>query len=64
MSLSKIPKAMGIINLCKGFHPYFFYDLNYEGEMIAKKYFDIASMNDNTKNDFEKWYLEKKKKML
>ena len=24
MGLSKIPKAMGIPDLCKGFHPYFF----------------------------------------
>ena len=30
MRLSAIPKAMGIPDLCKGFHPYFFYDLNYE----------------------------------
>ena len=35
MRLASIPKAMGISDLCKGFHPYFFffffYDLNYVG---------------------------------
>ena len=34
MPLSAIPKAMGLKNLCKGFHPYFFYDLKYEGEIF------------------------------
>ena len=61
MRLSAIPKAMGIPDLCKGFHPYFFYDLNYEGEMIDKKYFDMSNMDEKTKTEFEKWYLEKSK---
>jgi hypothetical protein len=29
MSLKKFPDALGIPNICKGFHPYLFYDLNY-----------------------------------
>ena len=62
MRLSAIPKAMGIPDLCKGFHPYFFYDLNYEGKMIDKKYFDMVNMDEKTKIDFEKWYIEKSKK--
>ena len=40
MRLAAIPKAMGIQDLCKGFHPYFFYNLNYKGKMIDKKFFD------------------------
>ena len=59
MKLSAIPKAMWIPDLCKGFHPYFFYDLNYEGQMIDKKFFDVDNMDEKTKNGFEKWYLEK-----
>ena len=61
MGLAKIPKAMGIPDLCKGYHPYFFYDLNYVGELIDKKYFDVDNMSEEKKNDFEKWYLEKSK---
>ena len=60
MRLSAIPKAMGIPDLCKGFHPYFFYDLNYKGKMIDKKFFDEKNMDEKTKNEFEKWYIEKK----
>ena len=59
MKLSAIPKAIGIPDLCKDFHPYFFYDLNYEGQMIDKKFFDVDNMDEKTKNEFEKWYLEK-----
>ena len=59
MKLSAIPKAMGISNLCKGFHPYFFYDLGYEGVIVDKNFFDIDNMDEKTKIDFEKWYLEK-----
>ena len=33
MRLSKIPEAMGIPNLAKGYHPYHFTDLNYVGPM-------------------------------
>ena len=29
--------------------------------MIDKKYFDVSNMDEKTKNDFEKWYLEKSK---
>ena len=62
MRLSSILKAMGITDLCKGFHPYFFYDLNYEGPMIDEKFFDKKNMDEKTKIEFEKWYIEKSKK--
>ena len=50
MKLSAIPKAMGISNLCKGFHPYFFYDLDYEGVIVDKIFFDIDNMDEKPKN--------------
>ena len=62
MRLASIPKAMGISDLCKGFHPYFFYDLNYVGEMIDEKFFDTKNMDEKTKDEFKKWYDEKSKK--
>ena len=62
MRLSSIPKAMGITDLCKGFHPYFFYDLNYEGSMIDEKFFDKKNMDEKIIIEFEKWYIEKSKK--
>ena len=39
LSLKKLPKMLGLeLNCEKGFHPYYFYDLNYVGEIVDKKY--------------------------
>ena len=39
----------------KGFHPYF-YDLNYVGDIVDKKYFNVCRMTFEEKVDFDKWY--------
>jgi hypothetical protein len=43
MRLSKVPEAMGIKNLAKGYHPYHFTDLNYVGPMVGLEYFHPPS---------------------
>ena len=32
-------------------------DLNYEGEIVERKYFDVENMSRENQVDFEKWYL-------
>ena len=61
MKLSQFPKALGIKNLTKGYHPYHFTDLSYVEPMILMDYFDLP---ENTKEleMFEKWYAEQCKK--
>ena len=58
-SFKKLPKILNIDLECeKGFHPYFFSDLNYVGP-IVDKCFDISCMNDNERVKFEEWYKSK-----
>ena len=46
-SLKKLLKMLGLELECeKGFHPYYFYDLNYVGEIVDKKYFDFSNVNE------------------
>ena len=51
LSLKKLTKVLGLkLNCEKGFHPSYFYDLNYVGEIVDKKYFDLSNMS------LDKWY--------
>ena len=60
-SLKKLPKILNIDLGCeKGFHPYFFSDLNYVGPIVNKKYFDISCMDDDERVKFEEWYESKR----
>jgi hypothetical protein len=61
MRLSKIPDAMGIPDLAKGYHPYHFTDLNYVGPMIGIQYFDPPSEGTKDRKKFDKWYAEQQK---
>jgi hypothetical protein len=54
MPLSKIPEAMDIPDLAKGYHPHFFTDLNYVGPMVGLEYFDLSREQDMSK--FNEWY--------
>ena len=60
MRLSKIPEAMGIPDLTKGYHPYYFTDLNYIGPMVGLEYFDLSAVESREK--FDQWYAEQQKK--
>ena len=61
MKLEKLLKCMGLgSNIEKGFHPYRFTDINYVGEIVDRKYFDVERMDENTKEKFEKWYSSQK----
>ena len=62
MRLSMFPKALGIKNLAKGFHPYLFTDLNYVGVMIGLEYFEPPSECSKERKSFDKWYEEQKNK--
>ena len=62
MRLSMFPKALGIKNLAKGFHPYLFTDLNYVGAMIGLEYFEPPSEGSKERKSFDKWYEEQKSK--
>ena len=54
--LNKLPKMLGSSLSCaKAFHPYF-YDLNYVGDIVDKKYFDLSNMTSVEKVEFENWY--------
>lgn len=58
MKLAKLPKCMGLNeNVEKRLHPYLFTDIDYVGNIVDKKYFDLKSMDEHTKQKFEKWYL-------
>ncbi|CAB3984018.1 DNA polymerase [Paramuricea clavata] len=54
MPLSKIPEAMDIPDLAKGYHPHFFTDLNYVGPMVGLEYFDLS--REENMEAFNKWY--------
>ena len=56
--LSNLPHCMSIEehDLEKGFHPYLFTDLDYVGDIVDKRFFDMSSMHDETLARFEKWY--------
>ena len=59
-SLKKLPKILNIDLECeKGFHLYFFSDLNYVSPIVDKKYFDISCMDDDERVKFEEWYESK-----
>ena len=62
MRLSKMPEAMGIPNLAKGYHPYHFTDLNYVGPMVGLEYFDLANESIDERKKFVLWYAEQEKK--
>ena len=62
MRLSKVPEAMGIPNLAKGYHPYHFTDLNYMGPMVGFQYFDPPSEATKDRDKFDLWYAEQQKK--
>lgn len=40
----------------KGFHLYAFTDIDYVGEIVDEKYFDLENMSEEIKNKFELWY--------
>ena len=62
-SLKKLPKILNIDVECeKGFHPYFFFDLNYVGPIVDKKYFDISCMDNDERMKFQEWYESKRDK--
>ncbi|CAB3996212.1 DNA polymerase [Paramuricea clavata] len=62
MALRKFPEALGIPNICKGFHPYLFYDLNYVGPMVGLEYFDLPAEGSKERSKFDTWYNEQKEK--
>jgi hypothetical protein len=61
MRLSKIPEAMGIPDLTKGYHPYYFTDLNYIGPMVGLEYFDLSAVESREK--FDQWCRTTKKNL-
>lgn len=56
MRLSAFPKALGIKDAAKGYHPYRFTDLTYVGEMISTDYFDLAAEGSDERKKFDEWY--------
>ena len=62
MRLADFPASLGFDNFTKGYHPYFFTDLNYSGRMVDVKYFDLGRMNERELEKFQKWYDEKMQK--
>ncbi|CAB3987888.1 DNA polymerase [Paramuricea clavata] len=62
MRLSMFPKALGIKDITKGFHPYLFTDLNYVGPMIGLEYFELPPKGSEERGKFDKWYEEQKNK--
>ena len=62
MRLSKMPEAMGIPDLAKGYHPYYFTDLNYTGPMVGLEYFDLSGETIEGRKKFDQWYAEQQKK--
>ena len=63
MALSKFPEALGIPDLAKGFHPYYFYDLTYVGPMVGLEYFDLPSEGTKEREKFDVWYNAQKEKI-
>lgn len=62
MKLSNFPKALGIKDLAKGYHPYHFTDLSYTGPMIGLEYFDPPSEGTKERKQFDEWYNNQKDK--
>ena len=62
MALKKFPEALGIPNICKGFHPYLFYDLNYTGSMVGLEYFDPPQEGSEERLKFDVWYAAQREK--
>lgn len=62
MRLANFPKALGLPNIVKGYHPYRFTDLDYTGDIVAKHYFDVPT-DKEAKDAFDAWYKEKKKNL-
>jgi very-short-patch-repair endonuclease len=63
MALSKFPEALGIPDLAKGFHPYYFYDLTYVGPMVGLQYFDPPAEGTEKREKFDLWYNAQKEKI-
>ena len=63
MALSKFPEALGIPDLAKGFHPYYFYDLTYVGPMVGLEYFDPPAEGTEKREKFDLWYNAQKEKI-
>lgn len=62
--LSSLPKSFGLTELCKGYFPYLankpeFY--NYEGPLLSKDYYSTSTMKIKDKNQFDKWYEDRKR---
>lgn len=49
MALSKFSKCLGFPNMTKGYHPYYFTDLSYLGEIVNLEYFDLSKMDERAK---------------
>ncbi len=65
MALSKLPKAFGIEELCKGHYPHLMNtkeNEGYVGELPAVEFYDPNSMSESGKKQFLKWYDAEKKK--
>ena len=61
-SLKNVVKMLDLgDNVKKGYYPYDFTDLNYDGMIPEKSFFSISKMNEDELKEFEIWYEEKKK---
>ena len=61
-SLKKVVEMLDLgKNVKKGFYPYNFTDLTYEGQIPDKKFFSVEKMNEKELNEFDHWYEEKRK---
>lgn len=58
IQLSKLPEALGIKDLAKGYHPYCFTDLNYVVQIVLQDYFDLLE-EEKALEEF-KWCYEEK----
>ena len=66
MALSKLPKAFGVQELCKGHFPHLFHkekNAKYEGSLPEAKWYDADGMSASGKKEFEKWYVAEKEKV-
>ena len=62
MPLSKLPKAFGLSELCKGYFPHRFNtpeNQNYVGPYPPPYYYSPEHMVQSVRDDFERWHLEK-----
>ena len=64
-SLKKLPKIFGMEDrMRKGFFPYSFYtpeNVNYDGPIPARHFFEEEKMSDSDKVEFDKYYNERSK---